>query len=282
MPELKKLGQMIINNKIDISRNISVKLDKRYTQFLENTRLGDDNITNWRAELIGFIGVAVRESNEEVINEEVSKWANQTAEGAITHGIGLDELLKTNKLYREVFWDYLESVIEYENKFPIKKMLKLNKIIDSVLDQTAYIISVSYVRYHQQTLQQARQALLDISTPVVSLTDDVAILPLVGDLDTYRAKLLMETSLKQCIKLKNTHLVIDLSGVPIVDTMVAGELFQVNKALNLIGVKPIFTGIRPDIAQAVIGLGIDFSDITVLGNLKMALSRILEIKGTSL
>jgi rsbT co-antagonist protein RsbR len=254
-----------------------VKLDSRYTQFIKESHFKDNEVTEWRAQLIEIIGKAVREGSDEALSEDVSKWAYHTGEGAVSNGIAIDELLKTNKLYREVFWDYIESVLETEKEFPVRKMLKLNKIIDSVLDHTAYIFSVTFVKFHQQTLQQARQALLDISTPVVSLTDEVAVLPLVGDLDTYRARLLMETSLKQCIKLKNTHLVIDLSGVPIVDTMVAGELFQINKALNLIGVKPIFTGIRPDIAQAVISLGIDFSDITVLGNLKMALSKILEI-----
>ncbi|MBY6035043.1 STAS domain-containing protein [Fictibacillus nanhaiensis] len=274
MPELFKLGQLLIDDSLTISKNINKKLDTRYSNFIKESDLEDDEVTNWRRQLIILVGEAVLEGSDEIIKDRLNEWAYKTGEGAVAYGIAIDELLKTNKVYREVFWEYIETHLESE--VSVKKLLSMNRIIDSILAQTAYIFSVSFVKFHQKTLQQARDALLDISTPVVSITEDVAILPLVGDLDTYRAKLLMENSLKQCMKLNNRYLVIDLSGVPIVDTLVANELFQINKALNLIGVKTIFTGIRPDIAQTVVSLGIDFNDIAVSSNLKNALSTILK------
>ena len=192
---------------------------------------------------------------------------------AVQYGVAIDELLSTNKLYRVVIWGFVKENIDRDST-NVASFLQINDIIDELLDHTAYVFSVSFVEFHKRTLGLAKDAMLELSTPVVSLSDKIAILPLVGELDTYRARILMETSLQRCADLKNSELIIDLSGVPIVDTMVAQELFQVAKALQLIGVRPTFTGLRPDIAQTVVNLGIDFKEIRTTGSLKQALKDI--------
>ncbi|MFC7371058.1 STAS domain-containing protein [Fictibacillus iocasae] len=275
--ELKLLGQHIIDHAAEFSKDITRQLEERYVTFLDQSKLEDHAITEWRAKLIRLVGEAIKAGSSEALEDKVAEWARMTGEGAVQYGISIDELIKTNKLYRKVILDNIEIYIETQ-EIPIKQFLKINRILDGVLDHSSYVFSVSFVEYHKQTLETAQQAMLDISIPVVSLTDKIAILPLIGELDTYRARILMENSLKRCIELRNTELIIDLSGVPIVDTMVANELFQVNKALSLIGVNPTFSGIRPDIAQAVVNLGIGFEEITIAGNLKQAFKKLLEIE----
>lgn len=271
LEQAKELGRLIVEQKMELSRQISERLNQRYVKFLQESNLEDQEILQWRAQLINYIGNALLQLGTEEVWEQVTDWATQTGEGAVKYGVAIDELLNTNKVYRQVIWDFIQENIDKEST-KIDYLLRMNDIISSLLDHSAYIFSVSFVDYHKKTLVLAREEMLSISTPVVSLSDEIAILPLVGELDTYRAKILMETSLKSCATLGNSELIIDLSGVPIVDTMVASELFQVANALRLIGVKPTFTGLRPEIAQAVVNLGIDFKNIRITGSLKQALA----------
>ncbi len=120
-------------------------------------------------------------------------------------------------------------------------------------------------------MKKAQSSVMEYSVPVVGLNDHVAILPLIGELDDDRAKILKEVALHKCIELRNSILILDLSGVPTVDTMVANELSQVIDSLKLIGVKTILTGLRPEIAQAVVEIGIKFEGMTIRKNLKTAI-----------
>lgn len=265
-----QLGTFILENKIGISSNISKRLNEQYNKFLNESNLKDQEIVNWRAKLIEFIANALISGDTNEVMDHVTEWARQTGESAVQYNIGVDELLQTNKIYREVLWDFVEKL--NIGDISLKAFLKINNIIDSILDHTAYIFSVSYVRAHQNALKLIRDSALELSTPIVKINRDVAVLPLVGDIDTYRAKILLEQSIKKSADLGITQLIIDLSGVPIVDTMVANEIFQVSQALTLIGVVPTISGIRPEIAQAIVSLGLDFKNIQIKASLEQALS----------
>ncbi|OLN22005.1 hypothetical protein BTO30_11780 [Domibacillus antri] len=184
-------------------------------------------------------------------------------EGAVQFGIEIVELMKTIRLYREVIWEFVEKELEIDNMVS-SSILKINRIIDAVLDQTTYVFCVSYVKHHAKTIEAAQKAVHDISCPVVAISNDVAVLPLIGELTEERAGILMETVLHKSVGLRIRELIIDLSGVPVVNSMVAN-------ALNLIGVAATFTGIRPDIARTMFSLGIDFEKYRVKGTLKNAL-----------
>jgi rsbT co-antagonist protein RsbR len=271
---LENLGVLIIKHQVDISLKISEQLDDRYNQFLYQSNLKDEEIVKWRAQLIDSIGQAFMEGNPLSVWDRINNWATETSAGSVQYNIGVDELFQTIRIYREVIWDSIEELIDENVSF--QTFLRVNKIIDTILDQVAYQFSITYVKYHTRSMSLIKEAMLEISTPIVSISRSTAILPLVGEIDTYRARVLMETTLDKCVALKKTRLIIDLSGVPIVDTMVAHELFKVASALNLIGVESIFTGIRPEIAQSMVALGIDFSIIKTTGTLEQALKNIIE------
>ncbi|QUG41769.1 STAS domain-containing protein [Psychrobacillus sp. INOP01] len=114
--------------------------------------------------------------------------------------------------------------------------------------------------------------IIELSAPVIKLKSTTALLPLVGEIDTNRAKVILESTLKQCAKLQINHLYIDLLGVPVVDTMVAHQLFQMINALKLIGVSTSLSGVSPSIAQTTIQLGIDFKDIKTYSSIEQAMS----------
>ncbi|MBL6009883.1 RsbT co-antagonist protein RsbRB [Bacillus halotolerans] len=127
-------------------------------------------------------------------------------------------------------------------------------------------------------LQAQKDMITELSAPVIVLFHSVGLLPLIGDIDTVRAKLIMENALNQCAKKKVTQLYIDLSGVAVIDTMVAHQLFSLIEALRLIGVSSTLSGIRPEIAQTAVQLGLSFEDISLRSTLASAIASDLKLK----
>ncbi|MGB8268087.1 MAG: STAS domain-containing protein, partial [Priestia megaterium] len=124
-------------------------------------------------------------------------------------------------------------------------------------------------------LERAQSAFLELSVPVVPLAKGMAILPLIGNIDTERANYLMEETLKSVNRLQLQRLILDLSGVYIIDTMVADRIFKVIDSLKLLGVETILTGIRPEVAQTIVSIGIDFSSLTIKSSLQKAIEDVL-------
>lgn len=135
----------------------------------------------------------------------------------------------------------------------------------------SYAFSLTFVHSYSKDIQNAKKALFELSVPVVPLKKGTAILTLIGNIDTERAKLLIEETLKSANKLQLERRIIDLSGVYIVDTMVANQIFILFDSLKLLGVETILTGIRPEVAHIMIKLGLDFSEIKVMATLEQAI-----------
>ncbi|OCA90581.1 RsbT co-antagonist protein RsbRB [Bacillus sp. FJAT-27225] len=138
-------------------------------------------------------------------------------------------------------------------------------------------VSIFVEAYHKNTmirLSSQNELINELSSPVIKLQGDSALLPLIGDIDTARAKIILENTLAQCSEQGISTLCIDLSGVAIIDTMVANELFGLIKALRLIGVKSTLSGIRPEIAQTAVQLGLNFDGVAILPSLSQALDTI--------
>src|SRR5690606_34990298 len=115
------------------------------------------------------------------------------------------------------------------------------------------------------------ELITEMSAPVIRLADTIGLLPLIGEINTHRAQVIFEKALEQSARNKIQTLFIDLSGVPIIDTMVAHQIFQLIKGLKLIGVTTALSGISPNIAQTSVQLGLDFSDIKVFNTLTQAI-----------
>ncbi|WHX38592.1 STAS domain-containing protein [Mesobacillus sp. AQ2] len=149
--------------------------------------------------------------------------------------------------------------------------MRVGKVINGFIDDLILIFSASYTGLANKRLK-AQQAVIDeLSTPVISIVDGVAVLPIIGDIDTHRARVLREHTLREANRQEVDCLILDLSGVFIVDTMVAQELFKIIDGLKLTGVEVNLTGIRPELAHSVVTLGIRFDDVKMYNNLGQAL-----------
>ncbi|WP_050183842.1 STAS domain-containing protein [Domibacillus robiginosus] len=127
----------------------------------------------------------------------------------------------------------------------------------------------------KESIENAKRAFLELSVPVVPFAKGVAVLPLIENIDTERAGLLMEEVLQKASEKNLSHLLFDLSGVLVVDTMVAEQILKIEKALGLLDVETILIGIRPEVAQTMINLEIDIGQLKIKSNLKQALKDIL-------
>ncbi|MBS4196756.1 STAS domain-containing protein [Lederbergia citri] len=269
------LGDYIIENSYQAAVRLNKTFDKPFVDSFVSSEYME-LLNKWRADFLVLLGQAVKQLSKDSMWDRVTEWARLSGTSAVDFQLSLDEALKTLTSWRTVIWEMMIEVLR-EHNVNGEEVVAVNRILDPLIDHAGYIFSVSFVENHRKTLELAQKAIQEYSVPVVSLTDEIAILPLIGDLDTHRAKILKENTLDSCAKLENEFLIIDLSGVPMMDTMVANELFQVTNSLRLIGVETVLTGLRPEIAQAIVHLGISFDGILIEKSLKNALESLNKV-----
>ena len=137
----------------------------------------------------------------------------------------------------------------------------------------------SYTRAREELIADQTEQLLELSTPVVKLWEGVVAVPLVGTLDSARAQVVMERLLQTLVDTGSPYAIIDITGVPAVDTQVAQHILKTVVAARLMGADCIISGIRPQIAQTIVALGIEFGDIATKASLADALRHVLRLTG---
>ncbi len=122
-----------------------------------------------------------------------------------------------------------------------------------------------------ELIEKQRQAIEELSTPIIKIWDQVLVLPLIGTLDTRRSQRLTEALLTDIADTQSKVTILDITGVPTVDSAVANHLLKTVSAVKLLGAECVITGIRPDVAQTIVHLGVDLSEVETLSNLSEGL-----------
>jgi rsbT co-antagonist protein RsbR len=148
-----------------------------------------------------------------------------------------------------------------------------------VVDDLGLFLLETYSQAREQVVAEQADDLLELSTPVVKLWEGIVALPLVGTLDSARTQVVMEKLLQALVDTGSEHAIIDITGVSAVDTQVAQHLLKTVMAARLLGAECIISGIRPQIAQTVVALGIEFGDISTKSSLADALLLALRRSG---
>ncbi|MBB3223613.1 STAS domain-containing protein [Pseudoduganella umbonata] len=137
----------------------------------------------------------------------------------------------------------------------------------ALFDRMGLYTIEEYQRSRESVIMRQQQELLELSTPVVQLWKDVLALPLIGTLDSARTQVVMENLLQKIIETGASIAIIDITGVPTVDTLVAQHLLKTVAAARLMGADCIISGIRPQIAQTIVHLGVNLEDVTTKATL---------------
>jgi rsbT co-antagonist protein RsbR len=148
-----------------------------------------------------------------------------------------------------------------------------------LFDKLGLFTTEAYQKSREQVIQRQQRELLELSTPVVQLWDDILALPLIGTLDSGRTQVVMESLLEKIVSSGAAIAIIDITGVPTVDTLVAQHLMKTVAAARLMGADCIISGIRPQIAQTIVHLGVDLSAVTTKASLADAFAIALKRTG---
>lgn len=154
--------------------------------------------------------------------------------------------------------------------------------IGVVLDALGLYTTEVYQKGREETILRQQQEMLELSTPVVTLWDSVLALPLIGTLDSARTQVVMESLLEKIVETGASIAIIDITGVPTVDTLVAQHLLKTVAAARLMGADCIISGIRPQIAQTIVHLGVELTDVTTKATLADAFTVALARTGSTL
>lgn len=152
-------------------------------------------------------------------------------------------------------------------------------LVSSLVDQMAQVTLSVYQRSREEIISRQQAELLELSTPVIKLWEGVLAVPMIGTLDSSRTQLVMESLLQRIVDTGSELAIIDITGVPTVDTLVAQHLLKTVTAIRLMGADCIISGIRPQIAQTIVHLGIDLQGIVTKSSLADALALALKKGG---
>jgi rsbT co-antagonist protein RsbR len=150
-----------------------------------------------------------------------------------------------------------------------------------LLDRIGLITAELYQKGREQLIVRQQEEMMELSTPVIALWDGILALPLIGTLDSSRTQVVMETLLQRIVETGAPIAIIDITGVPTVDTLTAQHLLKTVAAARLMGADCIISGIRPQIAQTIVHLGVDLGDVITKASLADAFAIALRRSGLS-
>ncbi|HVU56642.1 MAG TPA: STAS domain-containing protein [Puia sp.] len=264
-----------------MSPDTSKILHKKKKQILENWINGQIANESLREELIS--NKEARTQSEELLDAVLQKIAS-SADGASQEDSAL-ELLETISITRarngyspretgvyifslkEAFLKTLNDEIR-----DARALYEESLSVSNELDNIAIITFEMFIKGREEVILRQTDEIAEISTPVIRVWDGILALPIIGTLDSSRTQIVMESLLSQIVETSSSIAILDISGVPAVDSLVAQHLIKTVSATRLMGAECIISGIRPEIAQTVVHLGIDLSSIVTKSSLASALS----------
>lgn len=258
--KLHAIKETILQRKEKLAENKRLDLATSHNIYTELTTFRLDLLTTYADSLL---------VEKEAANEVMAQWGNNMANLLVNHGLPLNLALEEISYYRDVIGEIIKEEAK-NNGFSLDAFYQIISHFNSIVDNAIQFVSKSYVKDYTEKINYAQYAIDELSVPVVRMTEEIGILPLVGDLDTKRAQYLMESALEKGSHYKLKWLIIDLSAVPIIDTMVADQLFKVIAGLQLLGIEVVISGIRPEIAQTMVSLGIKIEEVRSFSSLHQA------------
>ncbi|QNG59505.1 STAS domain-containing protein [Bacillus sp. PAMC26568] len=266
---LTKINRLIKDQKDKLQYAIKQEKSIKYPNMIESNHT---ELAAWREKLINIYAEAILLDKQESV-VLLNNWGRETADLLVAIQIPLDLAIKEIRFYRDQIGSIIKEAAKSDN-LSLDGFYELLSSLDHAVDHAIHLVSVFYMKNYSTNIQSAKDALDELSVPIVNVSEKIGVLPLIGDLDTQRAQILMDVALTQSAESGYEYLIIDLSGVPVIDTMVANQIFKVLDALKMLGVETKLSGIRPEIAQTMISLGLDFKDTKSFSSLHLALKSI--------
>lgn len=173
----------------------------------------------------------------------------------------------------------INQVLEEKLAEQPEQLYKELSIINTLLDNLSMITFDTYIKGREEVILRQNDEINEISTPVIRVWEGILALPIIGTLDSARTQVVMENLLVEIVNTGSSIAILDISGVPAVDSLVAQHLIKTVSATRLMGAECIISGIRAEIAQTIVHLGIDLSNIKTKATLANALQLAFSMRG---
>ncbi|WP_282156218.1 RsbT co-antagonist protein RsbRA [Cytobacillus gottheilii] len=219
-------------------------------------------------EFIDVIIASVKNSTEEFTSR-----LSDFSEKVVRLGWPLSFVTKALNIFGKIVFQKMQVDGLVNNENQMDTVFEFDRWMNPMVNEMVNMYSSTWER----TVSMQKIALQELSAPLIPVFDNITVMPLVGTIDTERAKQIMENLLQGTVKHRSEVVLIDITGVPVVDTMVAHHIIQAADAVRLVGAKCMIVGIRPEIAQTIVNLGIDLNQITTKNTLKKGIEAALEI-----
>jgi rsbT co-antagonist protein RsbR len=223
-------------------------------------------------EFMRFLGESLI-NDEEGVPQGLLIWSKKNAEGQVSSGGKISEIVARYPSTREIFIEILTRIsLEFglsikETTFIIKR---INAMLDISLNETVF----AFERFTDKFIDETQREMAELSAPIVPIKEGIAVLPLIGVIDSYRATYILEKVVPKISELQIDHLIADFSGILTIDIEIARYLFRIENILRLLGINTIVTGLRPELVQIVVKDGIDMSSFKTFAHVKQALESI--------
>jgi rsbT co-antagonist protein RsbR len=256
----------------DYLRDHSEKVVGRWIELVVAASRGRTSVEEVRRELADLYSLIVRVMSDadDHVAGELRAALDELSRGRARGGFTPSETALGVFSLKEAVYELVADAAEMVPEF-----IRFSRLLDDLGLRTFEAYSTA----REQIIADQVTTMLELSTPVVRLWDSIIAVPLVGTLDSARTQLVMERLLETLVATSATHAVIDITGVPTVDTEVAQHLLKTVSAARLLGAECTISGIRPQVAQTIVSLGIEFGDVATKATLADALAAALRHAG---
>jgi len=270
---LKKSGKEIQAN---WARDLAI------TQSSSKGRISAAELEQQSAEFIKLLTVASEHAKASDIAAPEFKPIREFLEGVsrsrVAQGFSSDETASFIFSLKKPFFAALRTDAGKDADALADQVWRATELLDALGLHTVK----AYQKSREDVINRQQREMLELSTPVVKLWDGILALPMIGTLDSARTQVVMENLLQKVVETGAQIAILDITGVPTVDTLVAQHLLKTVTALRLMGAECIISGVRPQIAQTIVHLGVDLQGVTTKANLADALALALKRTGSSL
>jgi rsbT co-antagonist protein RsbR len=271
-------------NPYNVKSDISKLLQKKKKQILEAWMQNQLNDESLREDLMS--NEDLRQQSEELMNNLVENLSESNLNNPssddfepvleILSGISITRARqgyspRETGLFVFSLRDALLEILQGEAKLDPRDLLETALKINKLVDYFGVTTFETFIKGREEVILRQTDEISEISTPVIRVWDGIVALPIIGTLDSARTQVVMENLLQEIVDSGSSIAILDISGVPAVDSLVAQHLIKTVSATRLMGAECIISGIRPEIAQTVVHLGIDLSNITTKATLAHAL-----------
>ena len=241
-------------------------------------RISDAELQSQTGELLQLVGEAARSGSLKARDDQwkpVLDFLEDVSRSRVAQGFSSDETATFVFSLKRPIFDQLRISTGGDSESLANEAWAATELLDELGLHTVR----AYQRSREEVINRQQNELLELSTPVVKLWDGVLALPMIGTLDSARTQIVMESLLQRIVDTGSEIAIIDITGVPTVDTLVAQHLLKTVTAIRLMGADCIISGVRPQIAQTIVHLGVDLQGVTTKANLADALALALKRSG---